>query len=135
LESVAGEDGDGFAEDDVAGGLAASQIVVIQRGQVVVDERVGVDHLERGAEFRSARGQCAGDHTGGFDAENGAQPFATREGRVAHRPVDGVRRRGGRRQQPLKRSVGEGCAGGEEGLYVGGHGSKLILREGGWYVR
>ena len=38
LEGVAGEDGDGFAEDDVAGGLAAAEVVVVEGGQVVVDE-------------------------------------------------------------------------------------------------
>ncbi len=31
LEGVAGEDGDGFAEDLVAGGLAAAEVVVIER--------------------------------------------------------------------------------------------------------
>ena len=32
LEGVAGEDGDGFAEDDVAGGLAAAEVVVVEGG-------------------------------------------------------------------------------------------------------
>ena len=32
LESVAGEDGDGFAEDDVAGWLAAAKVVVVEGG-------------------------------------------------------------------------------------------------------
>ena len=46
LEGVAGEDGGGFAEDDVAGGLAAAEVVVVESGEVVVDEGVGVEHLE-----------------------------------------------------------------------------------------
>ena len=46
LQRVAGEDGDRFAERHVAGGLAAAQVVVVERGQVVVDQRVGVQHLE-----------------------------------------------------------------------------------------
>ena len=46
LEGVAGEDGGGFAEDDVAGGLAAAEVVVVESGKVVVDEGVGVEHLE-----------------------------------------------------------------------------------------
>ena len=45
LEGVAGEDGDGFAEDYVAGGLAAAEVVVVEGGEVVVDEGVGVGHL------------------------------------------------------------------------------------------
>jgi hypothetical protein len=57
LERVAGEDGDGFAEDDVAGGLAAAEVVVVERGEVVVDERVGVEHLDGGAEVGDAGGK------------------------------------------------------------------------------
>ena len=50
LEGVAGEDGGGFAEDDVAGGLAAAKVVVVEGGEVVVDEGVGVEHLQGCAE-------------------------------------------------------------------------------------
>jgi hypothetical protein len=39
----------------VAGGLAAAQVVVVQGGQVVVDERVGVEHLEGRAQPLNAR--------------------------------------------------------------------------------
>ena len=61
LEGVAGEDGDGFAEDDVAGGLAAAEVVVVEGGEVVVDEGVGVEHLEGCAEVGCAFGEvtCA----------------------------------------------------------------------------
>ena len=37
LEGVAGEDGDGFSKGDVAGGLAAAEVVVVEGGEVVVD--------------------------------------------------------------------------------------------------
>ena len=57
LQRVSGEDGDGFAEGHMAGGLAAAQIVVVERGQVVVDERVGVQHLDGCAEVLDASGQ------------------------------------------------------------------------------
>src|SRR5260370_19287497 len=56
LEGVGCEDGDGFAEDDVAGGLAAAEIVVVEGGEVVVDEGVGVEHLQRCAEVGCAFG-------------------------------------------------------------------------------
>ena len=46
-ERVPGQDGDGFAEHLVVGGNAAAEVVVVHRGQVVVDQRVGVDHLHR----------------------------------------------------------------------------------------
>ena len=53
---VAGEDGEGFAEDDVARWLAAAEVVVIERGQVVVDQRIGVQHFDCRAQIRDARG-------------------------------------------------------------------------------
>ena len=67
LERVSGEDGDGFAENDVAGGLAAAEIVVVERRQIVVDERIGVQHLDGCAEvFYSGEGIAAGDHARRF---------------------------------------------------------------------
>ena len=47
-EAVAGEDRDVLAEGHVARRLAAAQRVVVDRRQVVMDQRVGVDELERG---------------------------------------------------------------------------------------
>ena len=49
-EPVAGEDRHVLAEGHVAGGLAAAQLVVVHRRKVVVDQRVGVDHLDRRGE-------------------------------------------------------------------------------------
>ena len=92
LEGVAGEDGDGFAEDFVAGGLAPAKVVVIEGGQVVVDEGVGVEHFDGCAQVGCAFGDFAGscDHTGGFHAEDGAEALAAGEGAVTHGAVDGV---------------------------------------------
>src|SRR3984957_4995814 len=56
LEGVAGEDGGGFAEEDMAGGLAAAKVVVVEGGKVVVDEGVGVEHLQCCAEVGEAFG-------------------------------------------------------------------------------
>ena len=55
-QPVAGEDRHVLAEGHVAGGLAAAQLVVVHRGQVVVDQRVGVDHLDRGGERQHLAG-------------------------------------------------------------------------------
>ena len=55
VERVAGEDRDVLAERDVARRAAAAQVVVVHRRQVVVDERVGVDQLDRGGERQDAR--------------------------------------------------------------------------------
>ena len=49
-QPVAGQDRHVLAEGHVAGGLAAAQLVVVHRRQVVVDQRVGVDHLDRRGE-------------------------------------------------------------------------------------
>ena len=57
LQGVAGQNRDGFAEGHVAGGLAAAQVVVIERGQIVVDERIGVQHLDGRAQPFDALGQ------------------------------------------------------------------------------
>jgi hypothetical protein len=46
-ETVAREDRDVLAELDVRGRAAATEVVVVHRRQVVVDERVGVDQLDR----------------------------------------------------------------------------------------
>ncbi len=42
-QGVAGQDRHGFPEDLVAGGTAAPQVVVVECGQIVVDQGVGVD--------------------------------------------------------------------------------------------
>ena len=123
LEGVAGEDGGGFAEDDVAGGLAAAEVVVVEGGEVVVDEGVGVEHLEGCAEVGCACGDfvSAGDHAGGFHAEDGAEAFAAGEDAVAHGAVDGVREGVGRGQKAFEGCIGELGAGVEQGFYVGIH--------------
>ena len=63
VESVAGEDRHVLAELHVAGGRAPAQLVVVHRRQVVVDQRVGVDQLDRARQrqhLAPARGRrCA----------------------------------------------------------------------------
>ena len=123
LQRVAGQDGDGFAEGDVAGWLAAAQVVVVQRGQIVVDQRVGVQHLDGGAEVLDALGQFAGagDHPRGLHAQDGLQALAAGEDAVAHGTVDGVGQRLGRGQESFECSVREAGAGGQQGSYRGIH--------------
>jgi hypothetical protein len=71
LEGVAGEEGDGFAVDLVAGGDAAAQIVVIHAGEVVVDEGVGVEALDGGG----------GEEGGGAGAPQASAAGGAEEGR------------------------------------------------------
>ena len=93
LKCVAGEDGGGYSEDDVAGGFAAAEVVVVEGGKVVVDEGVGVEHLQCCAEVGCAFGiVVAGcNHLCSFHAEDGTKAFAACEGAMAHGAVDGVR--------------------------------------------
>ena len=58
-QAVAGEDRDVLAVGHVAGRLAAAQLVVVHRRQVVVDQRVGVDHLDRGRQRQHLLGRRA----------------------------------------------------------------------------
>ena len=46
-QRVARQDRHGFAEDFVGSELAAAVIVVIERRQIVVDQRIGVDEFQR----------------------------------------------------------------------------------------
>jgi hypothetical protein len=46
-QRIARENRHGVAEDLVVGELAAAVVVVIERRQIVVNQRVGVDELER----------------------------------------------------------------------------------------
>ena len=105
LQGIAGKNGRGFSERFVAGGLAAPQVVIIQRGQIVVNERIGVQHLQRRAQVFAAGRDFAGDHARRFQAEDRTQPLAAREYAVAHGTVDGFRRPRRRRQQPLQRCI------------------------------
>ena len=87
-QRVARQHGDAFAEHLVVGRLAAAEIVVVHRRQIVVDERVGVDALDgarqrQGVGFASAAGCRRGE------AKRGAHPLAAGEERIAHRLVDG----------------------------------------------
>ena len=50
---IAGENGHRLAERLVAGRLAAAQVVVVHRRQVVVDQRISVHHFHR-----TSRGNC-----------------------------------------------------------------------------
>ena len=86
-EGVAGQHGDAFAEDFVIRGLAPAEIVVVHRGQIVVDERVGVDALD-GAGQRQGVRHGAAARLGRREHEGRPHAFAAGEDRVAHRLVN-----------------------------------------------
>jgi hypothetical protein len=111
LQRVSGKYGDGFAEGFVAGGASAAQVVVIERGQIVVDQGICVKHFERGADSLDASGERAGrrcrcDHASRFHAQDRTQAFAPGKHAVAHGLMDRRRMLGSRRQESLEGGVG-----------------------------
>src|SRR5262249_771912 len=87
-ERVAGQDRDRLAEHLVRGRLAAPEVVVVHRRQVVVDERVRVDHLDGAGEGQELLRLSAHRLARGED-EHRPDPLAAGEEAVAHGPVDG----------------------------------------------
>ena len=86
-ERVAGEQGDAFSERDVRARTAAPLVVVVQRRKVVVDEREGVDELERGSRGESIldRGSVRLRHG---EAEHWSDALAARFQGVAERLLE-----------------------------------------------
>ena len=84
VQPVPGEDRDVLAELDVARRLSPAQVVVVHRGQVVVDERIRMDQLDRAGERQHLsllQAQCAC----GREREHRAYALAAGQKRVAHR--------------------------------------------------
>jgi hypothetical protein len=123
LKRISGEDSNCFAEDFVTGGLASTEIVIVECGEVVVDEGISVQHFQGCTEIFNSFGMAGwgrrlrgieistSDHSGGFHAEDGAEAFAAGEDAVAHGPVDGMGEGVGRGQKAFEGSVGEFDAG------------------------
>ena len=82
-KSIAGENSDGIAEHFVARRPAAAKVVVIHGGKVVVDQRIGVDHFQRGSSIFDAGG-CIGNGMRRSDGKNGTNPLTARKHAVAH---------------------------------------------------
>jgi hypothetical protein len=71
-----------------------------------VDERVRVQHLERGAQFVDGVGKLLVDHAPGLATQDGTQAFATCEDAVAHGFMYGSRVLRLGRDQTLQRAIG-----------------------------
>ena len=82
-QSVTGQNGRRLVEGDMAGGLAAAQVVVVHRRQIVVHQGVAMDAFKSGAR---AQGACLGhvEQARTLHDEKRPQPFALRQRRIAH---------------------------------------------------
>ena len=105
LQRIAGKDGDGFTEGFVTGGTAAPQIIVVERGKIVMNQRVGVEHFQGGTNLLDAVGQGAADHAPCFHTQDGTQALAAREHAVPHGLVDGRGMLSTGGQEPFERDV------------------------------
>ena len=100
LQAVAGENRHALAVHDVRRRPPAPQIVVVHRRQIVVNQRIGVDHLDRARRRHrrvARRGFGRADRLrhafGAREHQQRAQPLAAAEQAVAHRVGDDRRRR------------------------------------------
>ncbi len=111
LQAVARQDRDAVAVDDVQRRPSAAERVVVHGGQVVVDERVGVDELDGARRRKRAASTGVPARLTASAAASGQerpQPLAAGEDAVAHRLAD-ERRTGRRLRQPaLERIVDPG---------------------------
>ena len=88
LQRVTGEDGDGFTKSLVAGGLAAAQIVVVQGRQIVMNQRIGVKHLQGCAQPGNSVGQRARDGDRCLHGQHRAKALSPGERGVTHGAVN-----------------------------------------------
>ena len=105
-QAVAGEHRGRLVEFLVAGRAAAAQIAVVHRRQIVMDERIGVDHLDRRRHLQRATPRNT-EQPRARQHEKRPQPFARRQRRVAHRFVDPRLEAGRHDQQPIERDIGQ----------------------------
>ena len=83
-EPVPGQDRRRLVKRLVAGRPAAPQVVVVHRRQVVVDQRIGMNHLQRTGR-RHRRLGIAAARLGRHQAKHRPQPLATPQHAVTHR--------------------------------------------------
>src|SRR5438876_8171115 len=107
LKGVSSENCDGLAKNFVAGGASAAQIVVVQSGKIVVDQRIGMQHFKRGAEIINSGRNRTGNHAACLDAQSWAQALAAGEYAVPHGFVNGNRMLRLRRQQAVQSCVSQ----------------------------
>ena len=82
-QAIAGQDRHRLAEDLVARRPAAAEIVVVHGGQVVVNERIGMDHLH-GTSGRHGRREASATGLRGHQHEHRPQAFARGQEAIAN---------------------------------------------------
>src|SRR5439155_4095985 len=76
LQCISSEYRDCLAENFVARRTSTAQIVIIERREIVVDQRIRVQHLQSGAQFFDSGGQVATDDSAGLHAQDWTDSLA-----------------------------------------------------------
>ena len=129
-QRIAREHGDAFAEDFVIGRLAPAEIIVVHRRQIVVNERIGVDALDRTGERHGGLLRSTA-RSGRREAERRAHAFAAGKERVAHRLVDGGGLHAFLGQETIQTAIDKGGAALEVGLEIKGRRTTSGRASGG----
>lgn len=111
-KGIAGEESVGFAVSDVGGGFAASEVVVVHAGEVVVHEGVGVEGLERGGGEKGGGGIFA-EGFADREGEYPAKAFTAVEGGIAHGLVENCGLKAGGGEPAVKFAFDELPSGGK----------------------
>src|SRR5205814_1689605 len=102
LKRVAGENGKGLAKNFVTSWAASPQIVVVERGKIVVNKRIGMQHFERCAKVFHAAWKFARHGSCRFHTQNRPDAFSSSEDAVPDGLMNGAWSLVGRWQQALK---------------------------------
>ena len=104
LQRVAGENGGRLVEGAMRGRLSAPQVIVVHRRQIVVHQRVGMNEFHRrGGRIQDVAGTL--QRLSGAVDQQGAQPLAAAQNRVALRRVQSLRHQIGRRKRGIKHGL------------------------------
>ena len=104
LERVAGQDRRRLVEGAMTGRTPATQVVVVHRRQIVVDQRIGVDHLD-GAGRAVEQGGLESERLAGGIGEQRTDTLAAGQHRVAHGLVQARRLHAHGRQDLVERGL------------------------------
>ena len=87
-QGVAGKHRDSLAEDLVRGGATAPEIIVIHAGKVIVNQRVGVDHLHGASRGEDRLQILHSTGFGGGQSQDGSQALAPGKQAVTYSLMD-----------------------------------------------
>jgi hypothetical protein len=115
VEAVAGKHRLGFPERPVDGRLAAPEVVIVHARQIVVDQAVDMDRLDRAADPQRPLG-IDREQLSGSGGKQRAQALAAADRCVAHRGI-----------QPFAPVVGGLQKAAEETVDLGGDARRLLV--------